>query len=205
MRSLILAEKSESDAAPFLFSDEDLPRIDKAKPRFNCNGERLFRDRPDVYKAVVRRLAEPGCTILGICEDLHVTDNVVRSVRDREQIPIALDKKIVLRNIAHGLRLASERVIALMPEASARDAIIGTGVLCDKFALLSGEVTARIELVEGSGNIFDRMKQLRDELVSHITLIEPAMGLGGENARPKALPGLKAAVEAAVDGELVEQ
>src|SRR5438270_1146903 len=112
--SLILKEQAELEKAPFLFSEDDLPRIDKSKPKFHCTGERLFRDRPDVYKAVVKLVAEPGVSVRTICRECHVSDHTVRSVAAREQIPIATVKKQVLSNITHGLRLASERVIELM-------------------------------------------------------------------------------------------
>jgi hypothetical protein len=72
-----------------------------------------------------------------------VSDHTIRSVASREGIAIATVKKEVLANITHGLRLASERVIELMPEASARDALIGVGILGEKMQLLQGEPTAR--------------------------------------------------------------
>src|SRR2546426_12256502 len=126
--SLILKEQAEIEAAPF-FPNFDLPEIDKTKPKFNFTGDRLFRDRPDVYKAVVHLLAEPGVTVRTICRELHVTDDTVRAVKARENISIAAEKKTVLSNITHGLRLASERVIELMPTASTRDSLIGVGIL----------------------------------------------------------------------------
>src|SRR5438552_3724095 len=61
--SLILKEQAELAATPFLFSENDLTKIDKTKPKFHCTGERLFRDRPHVYKAVVKLLAEPGVSV----------------------------------------------------------------------------------------------------------------------------------------------
>lgn len=143
--SLILKQQADIAAAPF-FPNFDLPEIDKTRPKFHCTGERLFRDRPDIYRAVVQLLAEPGVSIRTICRDCHVSDHTVRSVADRERIPIATQKKQVLSNITHGLRLASERVIELMPEASARDALIGVGILGEKMQLLGGDATARIDL-----------------------------------------------------------
>jgi hypothetical protein len=156
--SLILKERVEVEAQPFLFADEDLLKIDRAKPKFHCTGERLFRDRPDVYKAIVKMLAEPGVSIRSICATLHVTDDTVRAVKDRENLSIAAQKRTVLSNITHGLRLASERVIELMPEASARDALIGVGILGDKFQLLSGEATVRID----HGASFDVHEAIRE-------------------------------------------
>src|SRR5438552_11970467 len=109
--SLILKEQSELEKAPFLFSEDDLLKIDTTRPKFHCTGERLFRDRPDVYKAVVKLLAEPGVSVRTIMRECHVSDHTIRSVASREGITIATVKKEVLSNIAHGLRLASERVI----------------------------------------------------------------------------------------------
>src|SRR2546430_2401860 len=94
--SLILKEQGDAAAAPFLFSENDLPEIDKTKPKFHCTGERLFRDRPDVYKAVVRLLAEPGVSIRTICRECNVSDHTIRSVAAREHIAIATVKKEVL-------------------------------------------------------------------------------------------------------------
>jgi transposase-like protein len=145
-KSLILKSEAEAAAAPFLFSEDDLPKIDKTRPKFHCTGERLFRDRPDVYKALVKLLAEPGVSVRTICRELNVSDHTIRSVAAREGVPIATAKKQVLANITHGMRLASERVIELMPEASAKDALIGVGILGDKMALLSGEPTVRFEI-----------------------------------------------------------
>jgi hypothetical protein len=145
--SLILKEQAEIEAAPFLFSDEELPRIDRTQRKFHGTGERLWRDEPARYKAVVKLLAEPGVSIRSICRELHVTDDTVRAVKERENIAIAAQKRTLLSNITHGARLASERVIEMMPTASAKDALLGVGILTDKIQLLSGEVTARVEQV----------------------------------------------------------
>jgi transposase-like protein len=184
--SLILKEQAEAAAEPFLFAQSDFPEIDKAKPKFHCTGERLFRDRPDVYKAVVRLLAEPGVSVRTICRECNVSDHTIRSVAARENIPIATVKKEVLANIAHGMRLASERVIELMPEASAKDALIGVGILGDKMALLSGEPTARIEI--GCFDFGAAMNKLMEEAraaMKRAKVIET--GLDSENPEQKAL------------------
>jgi hypothetical protein len=70
----------------------------------------------------------------------------LRSVKEREQIAVATQKKIVLANLLHGAQLASERAIELLPAASCKDALIGVGILVDKLQLLSGDVTARFEV-----------------------------------------------------------
>ena len=177
--------------APFLFSEDDLLKIDKEKPKFHCTGERLWRDRPDVYKAVVRLLAEPGVSVRTICRECHVSDHTIRSVASREGIAIATVKKEVLSNIAHGMRLASERVIELMPEASAKDALIGVGILGDKMALLSGEPTARIEINEhfdiGAAlhGLLDQAAEMMKQAKARV--IDGETGMDSENPEQKAL------------------
>lgn len=146
--SLILKAQAEMEAAPFLFCEQDLPKVDRTKPKTNCNGERFWRDEPELYKLMVKLLAEPGVPTQSICRLFNCTDNLVRSVKAREKIPIAHEKQVILSNIAHGAVLATERVIETMGTASVRDALLGTGILIDKLQLLSGEVTARVEHVE---------------------------------------------------------
>lgn len=104
--SLILKEKAQFEAQPLLFSEEDLPKIDKTKPKFHYTGERLYRDRPDIYKAVVKLLAEPGVSIRSICATLHVTDDTVRAVKARENLAIAAEKRLFFPTslMACGLR-----------------------------------------------------------------------------------------------------
>jgi len=189
--SLILREQAELEAAPFLFSEDDLPKIDKARPKFHCTGERLFRDRPDVYKAVVKLLAEPGVSVRTICRECHVSDHTIRSVAGREGIAIATQKKEVLSNIAHGMRLASERVIELMPEASARDALLGVGILGDKMTLLSGVPTMRIDIGPAGIDIDAKIQRLLDEATREMKQAKATeihqIHLDGKNVGQKAL------------------
>jgi hypothetical protein len=146
--SLILRDRSEAQAQPFLFGEDEIPKIDKSKPKFHCNGERLHRDHPERYNLVVRALADPSLSVKWICEVLHVSPECLRSVRAREKIPIAQEKEILLSNLAHGARLATERAIETMPNASTKDAVLAVGVLTDKMQLLSGGVTERVEHIE---------------------------------------------------------
>jgi hypothetical protein len=188
--SLIVKEQAELEAAPFL-PDLDLPEIDKAKPKFHCSGERLFRDRPDIYKALVMLLAEPGVSIRTMCRELHVSDHTIRSVAAREQISIATVKKQVLSNITHGLRLASDRVIEMMPTASTRDALIGVGILGEKMQLLGGDVTARID-IGPKIDLGEKIRKLHEAIVARVEETKRAnvieIGLNGENSEQKALP-----------------
>ena len=61
--------------------------------------------------------------------------------------------------------MCAERVEECAPTMSARDALVGVGILGEKMQLLSGEVTARIEVTSG-GDIFEKMSALHAELVA---------------------------------------
>src|SRR5262249_43798276 len=47
--SLILRERAEIEAALFLSSDGEVPRIDETRPKLHCIGERPCRDRLRLY------------------------------------------------------------------------------------------------------------------------------------------------------------
>jgi hypothetical protein len=140
----------------------------------------------------VKLLAEPGVSIRTICKECHVSDHTVRSVADREQISIATVKKEVLSNITHGLRLASERVIEIMPDASAKDAVLGVGILTEKMQLLSGEATMRVEepkRVDIFADFSEFLKNLEVEAAREqaVRNVHSETGLAGRNFSQKAL------------------
>ena len=94
-----------------------------------------------------------------------------------------------MSNIAHGMRLASERVIELMPEASAKDALIGVGILGDKMALLSGEPTDASRLASTSTSAqhsTDYSTSSRDD-EGAARRLKAETGLDGENPEQNAL------------------
>jgi hypothetical protein len=142
--SLILKDQEKAAQQPFLFDDENLV-IDRTRPKYHCTGERLHRVDPERYAAVVKALADPGLTIKTICETLHVSEECLRAVKAREKIPINEEKLILLGNITHGLRLATERTIETMPNASTKDAVLAVGILTDRMQVLTGEATAIVE------------------------------------------------------------
>src|SRR4029453_10507167 len=107
--SLILKDQKEKAAQPFLFDDDEESAIDRTRPKYHCTGSKLFRDDPVRYAKVVKALADPGLTIRTICETLHISEECLRAVKAREKIPINEEKLILLGNISHGLRLATER------------------------------------------------------------------------------------------------
>src|SRR5437868_13634224 len=91
-------ERGDSQLSLFVAAKIVVPKIDRSKDAFDYNGERLFRDRPDIYDAAVKLLAEPrdgpdGISRREICRTLHLNSRTLRAVEIREGIPIATQKK----------------------------------------------------------------------------------------------------------------
>jgi transposase-like protein len=185
--SLIQEAAAAEVAAPALsfFSE-----IEEAEKRLadagEFTGERLHRDRPGIYGAVVRMAAE-GQSISATARALGVSRNTVCAVRDREGISIEQDKKELLKDLRRASRLGVEKVIELLPETKlAKDAAIVAAVMVDKLQLLSGEATARVERVEVRP---DQVKAFVDSLpVIEAELVEEQLSIGvaGETSGQKA-------------------
>ena len=186
--SLIQSQAAQALAAPaFSF----FPEIEEAEKRLaeagDFTGERLFRDRPGVYAAVVRMMAE-GMSISATARALGVSRNTVCAVRDREGISVEQEKKELLRDLRRAGRLSVEKVIELLPDVkSAKDAAITAAVMLDKQQLLSGEATVRVERVDVRP---DQVKAYLDSLpvVDAEVLEVVSTGVPAGTAEQKAAP-----------------
>lgn len=188
--SLITQEeekKAREDAQPFLFSKSQLPNIDRSKPAWNSTGEYIFKNDRARYMAAVDMLCEPGISIRQICRTLHISHNTLSSIQEREAPNLDTRKKVILNTVTRGLRLCAERVEELAPEMSARDALVGVGILGEKMQLLGGDATARIE-IGGSIDIHSILHKLNEEnfkIVGEAHALNT--GLEGKNMPQKAL------------------
>lgn len=136
---------------PSFFSFAEL----EAKGDFT--GERLFHQRPDVYKAVVLLLAQQ-MGVIRIGKLLSVSPNTVMAVRDREGVTID-QVKLRLADVAHsGALLASESILEALNAKAAtahllsvrdlKDIAVVYGILVQNGQLLAGQPTARVEMGE---------------------------------------------------------
>ena len=188
--SLIQAEAARALAAPPLSFFEEMEEAEKRLAEAgDFTGERLFRDRPGVYAAVVRMMAE-GISISATARALGVSRNTVCAVRDREGFSIEQDKKELLRDLRRAGRLSVEKVIELLPDVkSAKDAAITAGVILDKQQLLSGEATARVERVDVKPDqvkaYLDALPVVDAEVLEVISTGVPA-GTAGQKGGPAA-------------------
>jgi transposase-like protein len=188
--SLIQAEAARALAAPPLSFFEEVEEAEKRlADAGDFTGERLFRDRPGVYAAVVRMCAE-GMSISATARALGVSRNTVCAVRDREGFSIEQDKKELLRDLRRAGRLSVEKVIELLPDVkSAKDAAITAAVMIDKQQLLSGEATARVERVDVKPDqvkaYLDSLPVVDGEVLEVISTGVPA-GMAGQKGGPAA-------------------
>jgi hypothetical protein len=120
---------------------------DHPRKKSNYTGERLKMLRPETYRRVVELLAEPRehVSIREICRQCHVTDDTVRAVERREAVPIAARKQALMIQAARIAKLAYDRVEDQIDTAPLPQAVVTAGVFTDKFQLLSGDATARLE------------------------------------------------------------
>jgi len=191
--SSLIEAAAEADRSAPLFSF--FSEIGEAEKRLaesgEFTGERLFRDRPGVYAAAVRMIAE-GQSISATARALGISRNTVCAVRDREGVSVEQEKKELLRDLRRASRLGVEKVLELLPDTkSAKDAAIVTAVMVDKGQLLAGEPTSRMERVDVRP---DQVKAFLDSLpiVDAEVVSEVLIGVGGETPGQKAAPVLAA-------------
>jgi len=194
--SLIQAAAQADRAAPpfSFFSDvqEEAEKSLAAAGEFT--GERLHRDRPAIYAAAVRMIAE-GQSISAAARALGISRNTVCAVRDREGVSVEQEKKELLRDLRRASRLGVEKVIELLPETrAAKDAAIVAAVMVDKMQLLGGEATSRVERVDVKPDqvkaYLDALPVLDAEVIEVISTGVPGETLGQRPA------GLEAAAPA---------
>jgi len=118
-------------------NDHALSTTQANRPRYT--GERLLRERPKIYRQVVRLLGE-GWSSNKICKWCHVTRETVRAVERREATEISARKKSIIGILGNVAELGAARMEETIGEASLRDATIGTGVAIDKVLALTGQM-----------------------------------------------------------------
>jgi hypothetical protein len=118
------------------YNGHQLSMTDDARPRYT--GERLLRERPKIYRQVVRLLSE-GWSANKICKWCHVTRETVRAVERREAESISERKKSIIGILGNVAELGASRMEKTIGSASLCDAAIWTGVALDKLLALTGQ------------------------------------------------------------------
>jgi hypothetical protein len=118
-------------------NSHELSTTDDARPRYT--GERLLRERPKIYRQIVRLLGE-GWSANKICKWCHVTRETVRAVERREAMEISARKKSIIGILGNVAELGAARMEETIGKAGLRDAAIGTGIAVDKMLALMGQM-----------------------------------------------------------------
>jgi hypothetical protein len=113
----------------------------------NYTGERFRAQRPEDYERVLVMLQE-RIDIRTICAAVRISHHTVKAIRDANPETIATGKE----RVGSGFRHAAELLTELASNAAAdgdartaRDAMVGAGIAAEKWMLLVGEATQRIE------------------------------------------------------------
>ena len=188
--SLLDAAAQAAASAPALsfFSEIEVAEKQLAEAG-EFTGERLFRDRPEVYEEIIRLYAEKqGIRMIArICK---VSVNTVYAVLEREPAAVETAKKRIINNLRKAAEIGSERMPEVMQELAADKLAVPLAITLDKLQLLTGEPTARVEKVEIRP---DQVRMFLEQLpVIEAELIEDdrSTGIGGETDGQKAPPAL---------------
>lgn len=189
--SSLIAEAAETEAsAPALSFFSELEVAEKTLAESGeFTGERLFRDRPEVYQEIIRLYAEKQ-GIRMIARLCRVSVNTVYAVLEREPAAVETAKKRIINNLRKAAEIGSERLPEVMQELSADKLAVPLAITLDKLQLLTGEATARVEKVEIRP---DQVRMFLEQLpVIEAELIEDdrSTGIGGETDGQKAPPAL---------------
>ena len=115
--------------------------------RGNYTGERLARERPHVYRGVMRLLSE-GTSARKICRACHVTRETVRAVERREAESISARKQELAASAARVAQASIEQLEDDVAAGKIKGAQLVPvfGVCVDKLQALSGDPALRIAL-----------------------------------------------------------
>ena len=102
-----------------------------ARPRYT--GERLLRERPKIYRQVVRLLGE-GWSANKICKWCQVTRETVRAIERREATEISARKKSIIGILSNVAELGASRMEETIGKADLRDAAIRDRSCCGQDA-----------------------------------------------------------------------
>ncbi len=110
------------------------------RPKGNYTGERLLRERPRIYRELMRLLSE-GVSARKICRACYVTRETVRAVEAREAESISARKQELAASAARVAQASIDQI----EDAVAAGKIKGVqlvpvfGVCVDKLQALSGD------------------------------------------------------------------
>jgi hypothetical protein len=191
-------------AAPFLFLDKDMTVEKVGAPAFTgvSTGERLIRDRPDVYQSIVYLLSQ-GTGIREIKRITGVHHRTIEAVMVREGQTIDTARKELGARALRVAAMGVERLEEIIADGNIKpgELSMAVGILTDKAQLLTGGVTSRVEKIE-SAQVAAGLEAMLEALpVADAELIEDASEINpvSQNLDSIALPVEDPAASSPVD------
>jgi hypothetical protein len=199
--SLIARRAEQVAAAPPLFSAEVLDALASAEARGEFTGERLFSQRPDIYRAVVELLGQ-GVGVRQIARTLRVSHNTIAAVRHREGATVDTLKEQTIATLARFVGAASERLLEEVQTIKLESLPVALGIAAEKLLLLSGQATQRIAHVDEAPQVPAFAAWLSEKRADAVEIESEtvSMGFSGRERGQRA----SAAAEAGAGSERAE-
>lgn len=190
--SLIARHAEQVAAAPPLFSEEVLDALTSAEARGEYTGERLFSQRPDIYRATVELLGQ-GVGVRQIARTLRVSHNTIAAVRRREGDTVDTLKEQTVQALARFVGAASERLLEEVHTIKLEALPVALGIATEKLLLLTGQATQRVAHVDEAPQVpafADWLTERRADAIEIPAEVAPkegpAMGYLGESCGQRA-------------------
>ena len=184
--SLIARQAAQVAAAPPLFSADVLEALTSAEARGEYTGERLFSQRPDIYRATVELLGQ-GVGVRQIARTLRVSHNTIAAVRHREGATVDTLKEATVQALARFVGAASERLLEEVHAIKLESLPVALGIATEKLLLLTGQATQRVAHVDEAPQVpafADWLTERRADAIEIPSEVAPkegaAMGYLGE-------------------------
>ena len=188
--SLIARHAEQVAAAPPLFSEEVLDALTSAEARGEYTGERLFTQRPDIYRATVELLGQ-GVGVRQIARTLRVSHNTIAAVRRREGDTVDTLKEATVQALARFVGAASERLLEEVHTIKLEALPVALGIATEKLLLLTGQATQRVAHVDEAPQVpafADWLTERRADAIEIPAEVSPKEGqtmgyLGGDRGQ----------------------
>lgn len=184
--SHLAAAERQQVAAPFLFSEQELPpevmeRVVAREQKFDdWTAGRLFSQRREIYEVVVRMLgaAMPVRLIADLC---HVTEKTVVAVRNAEPTAVTAFREALGLRRRNAIARSLDVIAAALDSggreeiAKAKDAAIVMNILDQQDRLDSGAPTQRLEIAHVPPE--DEFRRFLEAHAAHAVEIDAQTGL----------------------------
>ena len=198
------SQSAGDSAEPFLFLDKDMAVEKVGAPAFTgvSTGERLIRDRPDVYQSIVYLLSQ-GTGIREIKRITGVHHRTIEAVMVREGQTIDTARKELGARALRVAAMGVERLEEIIADGNIKpgELSMAVGILTDKAQLLTGGVTSRVEKIE-SAQVAAGLEAMLEALpVADAELIDDTSEI---NLEPQNLDPIEHPVETDPDAWITE-